>query len=191
LPDLHALAAEWGYEIVTTYDVTASATSGAINAHRDQMMRDAESEGFDALIVWKIDRLSRYGGDDSLALVRQLHRWGVWVHFAHERIHIDPAQPIEQADRFRLFLGGDFGEQETADRRARVRIGHARARAQGKHLGRFKGSKDKCKACGLPKGDEHRGSDHRFKGRPSDGYRLRWARERVARMESRQNKAPG
>lgn len=102
----------------------------------NQLMTDARLGKFDAVLVWKLDRLGR-----SLQyLIQIIHEWNnLGIDF------ICKTQPIDTTTNegkliFHIF--GAIAEFERGIIRERINIGLNRARKQGKKLGRPKGRKD-------------------------------------------------
>ena len=96
----------------------------------DQLVADAKRRRFDALVCWRLDRLGR-NLRHLILLLDELHAAG--VAFVSLAEGIDATTP---ADRLQLHVLGAIAEFERARIQERVRAGLARARAQGKRLGR-------------------------------------------------------
>ena len=96
----------------------------------DALVADARRRRFDVLVVWRLDRLGRN--------LRHLILWldelnAVGVAFVSLGEGIDTATP---AGRLQLHILGAIAEFERARIQERVRAGLARAKAQGRRLGR-------------------------------------------------------
>jgi DNA invertase Pin-like site-specific DNA recombinase len=98
----------------------------------DQLVADAKRRRFDALVCWRLDRLGR-NLRHLILLLDELHAVG--VAFISLAEGIDATTP---AGRLQLHVLGAIAEFERARIQERVRAGLARARAQGKRLGRPK-----------------------------------------------------
>ena len=85
------------------------------------------------MLVWALDRLSREGALAILTLVHRLRVYGVKVISYQESWTEAPGEPGEL-----LFaIAGWVARMESQRRSERTKAGLARARAQGKRLGRL------------------------------------------------------
>jgi DNA invertase Pin-like site-specific DNA recombinase len=91
---------------------------------------DAKRRRFDVLVVWRLDRLGR-NLRHLILLLDDLQ--ATCVAFVSLSEGIDATTP---AGRLQLHVLGAIAEFERARIAERVRLGMARARTQGKHLGR-------------------------------------------------------
>ena len=96
----------------------------------DEMLKAAKRRKFDVVVVWRLDRLGR-NLRHLILLLDELHALG--VAFVSLAEGIDATAP---AGRLQLHVLGAIAEFERARIRERVMAGLARARAQGKRLGR-------------------------------------------------------
>jgi putative DNA-invertase from lambdoid prophage Rac len=96
----------------------------------DDLVRDAKRRRFDVLVVWRLDRLGR-NLRHLILLLDDLQATG--VAFVSLSEGIDATTP---AGRLQLHVLGAIAEFERERIRERVIAGMARAKAQGKHLGR-------------------------------------------------------
>jgi DNA invertase Pin-like site-specific DNA recombinase len=96
----------------------------------DTLMRDAKRRKFDVLLVWRLDRLGRSLRHLILTLEELQH---LGVAFVSLGEGIDTSTP---SGRLHLHILGAMAEFERARIVERVRLGLARAKAQGKRLGR-------------------------------------------------------
>lgn len=96
----------------------------------DTLIRDAKRRRFDVLVCWRLDRLGR-SLKHLIVMLDELTNLG--ISFVSIGESIDTTSTMG-----RLLLGilGSFAEFERERIRERVRAGLARARAQGKRLGR-------------------------------------------------------
>jgi DNA invertase Pin-like site-specific DNA recombinase len=129
---LSAVAEHRGWTIVGTYeDAGFSGTKGRDKRPSfDAMLKDAARRRFDVLMFWSIDRLGRSTAAVATALA-ELEAAGVAVYADKEAV--DATAPHGRA---MLQMAAVFAELERAMIRERVNAGLARARAQGKRLGR-------------------------------------------------------
>lgn len=135
---LREWAARRGLAVVREYRVEESAWRGAHQKALSQVYEDAHRGGFSVLMVWALDRLSREGPLATLEIVHRLGKSGVQVLSLQEPW-------TEAAGELRdllLAITGWVARMESNRRSERTRAGLARAKAQGKRLGRPPGSKD-------------------------------------------------
>src|ERR1700733_5973385 len=129
--ELHAYAERMGWEVVGEY---LDQVSGR-KAERPQLqaaMKAARKRKFDVLLFWSLDRISREGVLKTLLILNQLTSYGVRYRSLQEQ-WIDSLGAFSDAIVGVLATVAKF----EADRMSnRVRSGLARARAQGKTLGR-------------------------------------------------------
>lgn len=96
----------------------------------DQLMTDAKRRRFDVLVVWRLDRLGR----NLTHLVMTIDELGaLGIAFASLNEGIDTGTP---AGRLQLHLLAAIAEFERSRIVERVRAGMARARKEGRRLGR-------------------------------------------------------
>jgi DNA invertase Pin-like site-specific DNA recombinase len=138
--ELHEYAKRMGWTVVGEY---LDQVSGR-KAERPQFqaaMRDARKRKFDVLLFWSLDRLSREGVLKTLLILNQLTGYGVKYRSLQEQ-WIDSLGAFSDAIVGILATVAKF----EADRMSnRVRSGLARAKAQGKILGRPKAIVDRSK----------------------------------------------
>lgn len=133
---LRAFAAARGYQVVGECGDHASGADPN-RPGLAALMADARRHAFDAIIIVRLDRIMR-STRNLLNMLEQLQAWGV------DLICVD--QPIETntaIGKLLLTLLGAVAEFERELTRERVRDGMARAKAQGKHIGRSVGARDK------------------------------------------------
>ncbi len=130
--ELADLAQRAGWEI--THRFTDHAVSGARGRAKrpglDAMLKAATRREFDILLVWSVDRLGR-SLQDLIATLNDLH--AVERDLFILKQNVDTSTPSGRA-MFQML--GVFAEFERTMIVDRVRSGMARARAQGKRLGR-------------------------------------------------------
>lgn len=76
---LTAWAESKGYKVVKIYRENESAWSGGHQRALKQLRKDAKHGGFDTLLVWALDRLSREGALKTLQLVQTFQLLGVKI----------------------------------------------------------------------------------------------------------------
>jgi DNA invertase Pin-like site-specific DNA recombinase len=130
--ELQAVAERHGWHIVATYE--DAGVSGAKGRDKrpgfDRLMMAVARREIDMVAAWSVDRLGR-SLTDLLTFLTDLHAKGVDL-FLHQQ-GLDTSTPSGRA-MFQML--GVFAEFERAMIRERVMAGLARARADGKQLGR-------------------------------------------------------
>lgn len=130
--ELEAVAERTGWEVVEVYE--DHAVSGAKGRDRrpefDRLLKDAARRRFDVVAVWSVDRLGR-SLPHLVSFLDELHALKVDLYLHQQGI--DTTTPAGKA----LFqMCGVFAEFERSMIQERVKAGLARARANGKKLGR-------------------------------------------------------
>ena len=132
LRELLEYAARRGWEIGGEYIDTGWSGAKTSRPQLDRLMNDARRRKFDAVLVWKLDRLGR-----SLAhlvqSIQELSGLGVRFIAITQNIDTDESNPMA---RLLLHLMGAFAEFEREMIRDRTLSGVRAARAKGKTLGR-------------------------------------------------------
>jgi len=148
------------YEIFKIYK--DEGVSGAKTSRKglDEMMQDMRSKSFEAIVVWKLDRLGR-STQHLLQILEELKNKEIRLICTDMNIDTGTAQ-----GKFFFTIVGAFAELEREIIRERIYAGLARAKAEGKNLGRRKGSKDK-------------------NPRSKKGYYERWAGEKKAKWHKK------
>jgi DNA invertase Pin-like site-specific DNA recombinase len=96
----------------------------------DELLKDARRRRFDALVVWRLDRLGR-NLRHLIVLLEELQALG--IAFVSLNEGIDATTP---AGKLQMHILGAIAEFERARIAERVKAGLQRAKAQGKRLGR-------------------------------------------------------
>jgi DNA invertase Pin-like site-specific DNA recombinase len=109
-----------------------SGVSGAATSRPalDELLRDARRRRFDAVVVWSLDRLGR-NLKHLITLLDDFQALG--IAFISLKEGLDWTTP---AGRLQAQLLGMISEFERARIAERVRVGMARAKSSGKHVGR-------------------------------------------------------
>jgi DNA invertase Pin-like site-specific DNA recombinase len=130
--ELREVAARMGCDIIKVYK--DHGISGAKGREKrpafDALCRDAAQRKFDVVMAWSVDRLGR-SLQDLVAFLSELHALRIDL-FLHQQ-GLDTTTPAGKA-MFQMM--GVFAEFERAMIQERVRAGLARARSEGKRLGR-------------------------------------------------------
>jgi DNA invertase Pin-like site-specific DNA recombinase len=129
---LKEVAERRGWEVVDVY--TDHAISGAKGRDKrpafDRMLKDASRRKFDVVMSWAIDCMG-HSLRDLLDTIEHLEATGVDLYLDQQSL--DTTTP---AGKLLFQVTGAFAEFERSMIRQRVNAGLARARAQGKRLGR-------------------------------------------------------
>ncbi|MBT4701978.1 MAG: recombinase family protein [Rhodospirillaceae bacterium] len=134
LIELRAVAERHGWEVVETFsDNGVSGTKGREGRPAfDAMCKGAVRRDFDVIMAWSVDRLGR-SLQHLVTFLGEIHSKGVDLYLHQQGI--DTTTPAGKA----MFqMCGVFAEFERAMIQERVKAGLARAKAQGKVLGRPK-----------------------------------------------------
>jgi DNA invertase Pin-like site-specific DNA recombinase len=130
--ELREVAGRMGCNIVKVYK--DHGISGAKGRDKrpgfDALCRDATKRQFDVVMAWSVDRLGR-SLQDLIGFLSELHALGIDL-FLHQQ-GLDTTTPAGKA-MFQMM--GVFAEFERSMIQERVRAGLARARSEGKRLGR-------------------------------------------------------
>jgi len=130
-----------GYEVIRVYQEDESAWKAGHQRELARLIVDARKRKFQAVLVWALDRLSREGALAILSLTHKLSACGVKVLSYQEAWTETPGEMSELL----YALTGWVAKMESQRRSERTKAGLARVMAQGKVLGRPKGSKDRKK----------------------------------------------
>ena len=141
IAQLVSWATSRGWEIVGIFKESESAWKNGHQRELSRLLDDARKRRFEAVLVWALDRLSREGALAILTLVNTLKNCGVKVISYQESW---TEAPGELADLL-YAIAGWVARMESQRRSERTKAGLARVVAQGRKLGRPKGSKDKRK----------------------------------------------
>jgi DNA invertase Pin-like site-specific DNA recombinase len=130
--ELREIAGRMGCEIVRVYkDHGISGTRGRDKRPAfDKLCRDAARREFDVVMAWSVDRLGR-SLQDLVGFLSELHALKIDLFLRQQGL--DTTTPAGKA-MFQMM--GVFAEFERAMIQERVRAGLARARGEGKRLGR-------------------------------------------------------
>jgi len=130
--ELAEVVARAGWQIVDVYeDAGISGAKGRADRPAfNRLHEDAIRRRFDVVLAWSVDRLGR-SLSDLLRFLEELRGLGVGLYLHKQAL--DTTTPAGKA-MFQML--GVFAEFERAMIQERVRSGLARAKAQGKKLGR-------------------------------------------------------
>lgn len=132
---LRELADKRGWIIVREYIEDVSASGRAKRIQFGQMMTDADGRKFDVLLFWSLDRFSREGVAQTLFDLRRLTDAGVaWYSLQEsETLGIDTLGPFREV---LIALIAAIAQLETNRRSERAQAAIAKARSEGKRLGK-------------------------------------------------------
>ena len=130
--ELERIAELSGWKIVGSYE--DHAVSGAKGREKrpalDNLLKDANRRKFDLVAAWSVDRLGR-SLRDLLSILDEIHVLGIDLYLHQQGI--DTTTPAGKA----MFqMCGVFAEFERSIIRERINAGLARAKSNGKRLGR-------------------------------------------------------
>jgi DNA invertase Pin-like site-specific DNA recombinase len=130
--ELRSVAERVGCEIIRVYrDHGISGAKGRDKRPQfDAMCRDATKRQFDMVMAWSVDRLGR-SLQDLVGFLSEIHALKIDLYLHQQGL--DTTTPAGKA-MFQMM--GVFAEFERAMIQERVRAGLARARDEGKTLGR-------------------------------------------------------
>ncbi len=119
-----------GFEILAEYLDQGVSGARAKRPALDRLLDDARRRQFDAVLVWKLDRLGR-SLHHLLTILGEFDELGVRFVSLDDAIDTSTA-----AGRLFMQMRGAFAEYELAQVRERTRAGVAAARRRGRRLGR-------------------------------------------------------
>jgi DNA invertase Pin-like site-specific DNA recombinase len=130
--ELRATAERAGHEVVAVYrDAGISGAKGRVNRPGfDTMNKDAARRRFDVVMAWSVDRLGR-SLQDLIAFMQELR--SLKIDLCLHQQGLDTTTPAGKA-MFQMM--GVIAEFERTLIQERVRAGMARAKREGKHVGR-------------------------------------------------------
>jgi DNA invertase Pin-like site-specific DNA recombinase len=131
LLELREFAIRQGWEIVIEYTENISGKRSD-RAQLQAMFAAASRRKFDLLLFWSMDRLSREGVVATLQYLQRLSGYGVAFRSLQEQ-YLDSTGPMRDAVIGILAAVAAFEHQRISER---VKAGQARAKAQGRTLGR-------------------------------------------------------
>jgi DNA invertase Pin-like site-specific DNA recombinase len=130
--DLEAVAERSGWKIAEVYQ--DNAISGAKGREKrpafDRLLKDAARRRFDIVAAWSVDRLGR-SLIDLIGFLQELHALKIDLYLHQQGV--DTTTPAGKA-MFQML--GVFAEFERSIIRGRIAAGLARARKEGRKLGR-------------------------------------------------------
>ena len=131
LVELRAYCARKDWEIVREY-VDGDVSGTGPKPQLDALLKDAHRKQFDIVAFWALDRLTRAGGKDALDILYRLSASGV-DFVSYQEPYLTSLGP------FRDMVVGILGTIANLESRRiseRIKSGLARARSQGRKIGR-------------------------------------------------------
>jgi DNA invertase Pin-like site-specific DNA recombinase len=141
LAELRQYASERGLEVLAEYVENGSAWKDNHQPKLNKLIAYVKQRKFNAVLIWSLDRLSRGGPAKVLTLVNTLNTYGVGV-ISLQQPWLEASGPLRE---LLYSLTAWVAQFESQLRSERTLAGLARARANGKQLGRPIGAKDKKK----------------------------------------------
>ncbi len=137
--ELTAWADRAGHEIVATYDDNgiSGAKGREYRVEFDKLLKGAVRREFDLVAAWSVDRLGR-SLQDLISFLQELHGSGVDLY-----LHQQALDTTTPSGRAMFQMMGVFAEFERSMISERVKSGLARAKSNGKTLGRPKVSPER------------------------------------------------
>lgn len=130
--ELRADAARRHWEVVKVYEVEASGWTGKQRRDLDAAWEDGRQGVYEVLLAWALDRLTREGVEATIREANRFAREGLILASYNEPWE-ELTGPLRE---LLLAFHGWMARQESARRSERVKAGMARARDQGRRLGR-------------------------------------------------------
>jgi DNA invertase Pin-like site-specific DNA recombinase len=134
LRELRAWCANAGHTIVQEYIDRESGRKGVHTRKQfAALFEDAHRRKFDCVLFWALDRFSREGMVPTIMYLHRLASYGVSFH-SYTEAHL--ATDNEMVRNILLSVMSSLAKVEAQKIGERTRAGMARAKAQGKHIGR-------------------------------------------------------
>ena len=134
LRELRAWCANAGHTLVEEYIDRESGRKGADKRKRfASLFEDAHKRKFDCVLFWALDRFTREGMVPTITHLQRLASHGVSFH-SYTEAHLSTDNELVR--NILLAVMSSLAKVEAQRIGERTRAGMARARAQGKHIGR-------------------------------------------------------
>ena len=126
------IAQQPDWSITKTYEDHETASGKVERTQFKAMFADAAKHRFDILVFWSLDRFTREGAYETLRYLRQLSDLNISYRSFTEQ-YLDTCGMFKDAV---IAILGVIAAQEIRRMSERTKAGLARARSQGKHIGR-------------------------------------------------------
>jgi DNA invertase Pin-like site-specific DNA recombinase len=134
LRELRAWSANAGHTIAHEYIDRETGRKGVHTRKQfAALFEDAHRRKFDCVLFWALDRFSREGMVPTIIYLQRLASYGVSFH-SYTEAHL--ATDNEMVRNILLSVMSSLAKVEAQKIGERTRAGMARAKAQGKHIGR-------------------------------------------------------
>jgi DNA invertase Pin-like site-specific DNA recombinase len=134
LQQLRQWCANAGHTVVHEYIDRDSGRKGTKGRKQfAQLFEDAHKRKFDCVLFWALDRFTREGMTPTIAYLQRLASYGVSFH-SYTEAHLSTDN--ELVGNILLAVMSSLAKVESQKIGERTRAGMARARAQGKRIGR-------------------------------------------------------
>ena len=134
LRQLRQWCADAGHTVIHEYVDHESGRKGAKDRKQfNQLFEDAHKRRFDCVLFWALDRFTREGMIPTIMYLRRLADCGVSVH-SYTEAHLSTDN--ELVGNILLAVMSSLAKLESQKISERTRAGIARAKAQGKRIGR-------------------------------------------------------
>ena len=134
LRELRTWCANAGHTIVEEYIDRESGRKGADKRKRfAALFEDAHKRKFDCVLFWALDRFTREGMVPTITHLQRLASHGVSFH-SYSEAHLSTDNELVR--NILLAVMSSLAKVEAQKIGERTRAGMARAKAQGKHIGR-------------------------------------------------------
>jgi len=134
LRELEKAARRAGWLVLAVYEDNGISGAKGRNGRPgfDRMLKDANRREFDMIMAWSVDRLGR-SLQHLVGFLEEIHALNIDLY-----LHVQGLDTTTPAGKALFQMLGVFSEFERAMIQERVKAGLARARAQGKTIGRPK-----------------------------------------------------
>jgi DNA invertase Pin-like site-specific DNA recombinase len=134
LRQLRQWCADAGHTVAHEYIDRESGRKGASGRKQfARLFEDAHKRQFDCVLFWALDRFTREGMTPTIGYLQRLAGYGVSFH-SYTEAHLSTDN--ELVGNILLAVMSSLAKVESQKIGERTRAGMARARAQGKHIGR-------------------------------------------------------
>jgi DNA invertase Pin-like site-specific DNA recombinase len=131
--DLRAYAQRMGYEIIEFTDTETGSRNDRDGLKA--LLAACSRKEVSTVLIWKLDRVTRMGAREALNFFHSLDCWGVGYKSITEA-WLDSEGPVPMLRDILISVVGSFAKNERENLIVRTKAGIARARSEGKVLGR-------------------------------------------------------